>query len=357
MSVYYSVISAISIFGYFASRSERLGENKRKRYNGLTIAFLVMTAAILIFVGGLRYYVGTDYGAYYRGIEIYGSNLKTSLISLDEPGLPIIATVVSWFTTDGAYFVLICAAITYSLILVTQFKNTDCFVFATLLFIFVGNWHGAFNGVRQFLAAAIVFAGHRLILNKRFLKYALVVFIAFCVHRSAIIMIIPYFLYRNRITFRNVAILLIGTYILARNYDSIFSFIGLLKDAEMSMDDYAYYGRAVNVLRVMVACAPAVVCLILYSSKDISLEESFYINALLVNAVAMLAMSNSAYLARLGIYTNMVTPLALSKLLKFKNYSVELFIKFGVIFLYAIFWYIEVSGSGSLNNFRWIWER
>ncbi len=319
--------------------------------------FLALSTAILIFVGGLRYYVGTDYGAYYRGIEIYGGRLRESIYTLDEPALPIIATVVSWFTSDGVYFVFSCAAITYSLILVTQFRNTYCFVFATLLFVFVGNWHGAFNGVRQFLAAAIVFAGHRLILNKKFWKYALVVFIAFCVHRSAIIMIISYFLYRNRITFRNVALLLIGTYIVARNYDTIFSLVGLLKDSEMSMDDYAYYGRAVNILRVMVACAPAIVCLILYSSKDISLEESFYINALLVNAAAMLATSNSTYLARLGIYTNIVTPLALSKLLKFKNYSVEMAVKLGVVFFYAIYWYVEVSGSDSLNNFRWIWER
>lgn len=357
MSVYYVTISFSAFFSFLAAKSDNLGLSKDRHRNTLTLLLLALSAFILIFTGGLRYYVGTDYGAYYQGIDTYGGNLKESLANIDEPVLPIIATIVGWFTSDGAYFVFICGALTYSLILITQFKNTDCFVFATLLFIFVGNWHGPFNGVRQFLAAAIVFAGHRLILNKKFWKYALVVFIAFCVHRSSIIMIIPYFLYRNRISFRNVALLLIGTYIVARNYDTIFSLVGLLKDSEMSMDDYAYYGRAVNILRVMVACAPAIVCLILYSSKDISLEESFYINALLVNAAAMLATSNSTYLARLGIYTNIVTPLALSKLLKFKNYSIEMAVKFGVIFFYVIYWYIEVSSSGSLNNFRWIWER
>lgn len=357
MSVYYVTISFSAFFSFLAAKSENLGLSKDRRRNTVTLLLLALSAFTLIFTGGLRYYVGTDYGAYYQGIDTYGGTLKESLTNLDEPVLPIIATLVGWFTSDGAYFIFICAALTYSLILITNYRNTDSFVFVTLLFVFVCNWHGAFNGVRQYLAAAIVFAGHRLILNKKSWKYALVVFIAFCVHRSAIIMIIPYFLYRNRITFRNVALLLIGTYIVARNYDAIFSFIGLLKNSEMSMGDQAYNSTVVNIFRVLVACAPAIVCFLLYYSKEISTEESFYINALLVNAAAMLATSNSAYLARLGIYTNIVTPLALSKLLKFKNYSVELFIKFGVIFLYAIFWYIEVSGSGSLNNFRWIWER
>lgn len=357
MGVYYGVIILSSVLCFIATKLNSIGRPIRKQYNPPTVGFLVLTSVLLIVTGGLRYYVGTDYGAYYRGIEIYGGRFKEAVANFDEPGLSIIALLIGRFTSDGAYFIFTCAAITYSLILITQYRNSDNFVFVTLLFLFVGNWHGAFNGVRQYLAAAIVFAGHRLILNKKFWKYALVVFIAFCVHRSAIIMIIPYFLYRNRITFRNVALLLIGTYIVARNYDTIFSIVGLLKDSEMSIGDQEYYGTVVNIFRVLVALAPAIVCFILYYSKDISSENSFYINALLVNAAAMIATSNSAYLARLGIYTNMVTPLALSKLLKFKNYSVELAVKFGVVFFYAIYWYIEVSGSGSLNNFHWIWER
>ena len=76
-----------------------------------------------------------------------------------------------------------------------------------------------------------------------------------------------------------------------------------------------------------------------------------------MNGAAMLATANSAYLARLGIYTGVFLPLALSKLVTFKNRYIEDTIKVVIIVLFFFFWYIEVSGSGNLNSFQWIWER
>ena len=357
MGPYFITISIATVFSALASKAEKLGLRSRTQYNILTNLMLVIVSACLIFVAGLRYYVGTDYGGYYKGLTTYGEKFETAVKTLDEPGLPLVATIVGWFANDGAYFIFFCSLITISLILFQNYKNTDSFVFCTLLFVFIGVWHGTFNGVRQYFAAAIIFAGHRLILDKKFWKYLLVVFIAFCFHRSSIIMLIPYFIYRNRITFRNVLLLLIGTYIISANYDTIFTFVGFLKDSEMSMGDTAYNSTTVNIFRVLTFCAPAITVLVLYWKKNPNSEQTFYINALLANAAAMLATSNSAYLARLSIYTNVFTPLALSKLLKFENKMVEVTVKCIVVVLYAVFWYIEISGSKALANFHWIWER
>ena len=226
-----------------------------------------------------------------------------------------------------------------------------------MLFIFTGVWHGTFNGVRQYLAASVILAGHRLILDKKFWKYLVVVFIAFCFHRSSVIMLIPYFIFRNRVNFRNVLLLLVGTYIVSANYDAIFSFIGFLKDSDMVMGDNAYYGATVNIFRVLIFCAPAVTVTVMYWKKPLDREQTFYYNTLLANAAAMLATSNSAYLARLSIYTNVFTPLALAKLIRFQSKKTEIFIRILVVVLYAVFWYLEISGSEALSEFRWVWER
>lgn len=357
MSAYYLTIAMASCFCLLATRAEGIGLRGKHRYNMITIVLLCLSSAVFIFTGGLRYYVGTDFGSYYNGFFAYCENLRESLIRLDEPGLPIIATVVRWFSNDSLYFIFASTAITYALVLYTQYKNSACFIFSTLLFVFVGNWHGAFNGVRQFLAAAIIFSGHRFIFDRKLFKYLTVVFIAFLFHRSAIVMVIPYFIMNNKITLINLALLTIGTAILSANYERVFELVGLLKESDMSLEDSNYYTTTVNIFRVLVACAPAFLCLILYRKTNIEREDAFYINALFINAAAMVATSNSAYLARLGIYTNMFTPLALSKLMRFKNYSFELLAKICIVGFFAAYWYIEVSGSNTLNNFRWIWER
>lgn len=357
MTAYFITLFVAVFFAFLASQTEPEGITSQTKYSFPTKCFLVLSVATLVFTAGFRYFIGTDYRAYYEGLDLYGSNLKYSVTHLDEPGLPILATIVGWFTDDGIYFVFTCSLITVGLILYNTFKNSHNFVFCVLLFVLVGIWHESFNGVRQYLAAAIIFSGYKYIYDKKFLKYCGIVFLAFCVHRSAIIMIVPYFILRNRINFRNVLLLLVGTYIVSYSYESVFTFVGFLKETDIHMSDYAYYSNSVNTLRVLVFCAPAALALLLLRSNGRSRENDFYINLLLVNAAAMLATSNSAYLARLSIYTNVYTPIAMAKLLNHGNKVIAGIIKTTIIAAYFVYWYIDVTSSGALSPFKWVWER
>lgn len=87
--------------------------------------------------------------------------------------------------------------------------------------------------------------------------------------------------------------------------------------------------------------------------NDLTSEETFYTNALVIHGAAMIAASNSAYLARIGIYTSPYVIVALPKLLRVENKYVEMLMRVGVLALYAVYWYIGISGSESLCNFRW----
>ena len=187
-------------------------------------------------------------------------------------------------------------------------------------------------------------------------KYFFFVFLAYCSHVSAIIMVVPYFILRNRITFRNILLLVAGTVIVSANYETIFSFVGMLKEKEVVMNTYAT--NSVNILRILVNCAPAVLALFLYVYNGYaSAEDTFFINALIMNAAAMVAASNSAYLARIGIYTGILVPIALERLIKFKQPWAGIVLRGIILILFAIFWYVEVSGSPALNEFLWIWDR
>lgn len=330
-------------------------DGTRKKMSFGTKGCLILCVGILIFVAGCRYYVGSDYGAYYRGIKTYGSRLKEAILHFDEPGLSLIGAILGKFTDDGAYFIFTCSLLTIGLFLITMYKNESSYLMITLLFIFVGTWDGTFNGVRQYLAAAILFAGHRTIYEKKIWKWILTVFLASCVHISAVVMFVLYFLLRNKVSAWRIILLALGTYIVSANYDKIFSFIGFLKDSEMELDNYAT--KSVNSLRIIVACAPAILCLVIFAGQKISEEHTFYINSLVVYGASMVAASNSAYLARIGIYLSPFVSVALPKLLRLQNKAVEKVIRVGVVLLYFIYWYLILSQSTELNHFRWIFER
>ena len=265
MTTYFVTIFLVIIFcalavqfDYQTVEKDVLNRNKHKQ---AALIFYVLAAAVLIFVAGFRYYVGADFANYFKTYEYRASIFFETLKSLDEPGYFFLCWLVVLFKGNGVTVIFISAAITVILFMRTIYKNTNCLFTAILLFIFIGCWHGSFNGIRQYLAAAIIFAGIRYLKERKFWKYALVVFIAFLFHASAIVMIFAYFIAYNRIDFKNIVILIIGCIIVLASFDRILSFAGFVLDQEFQ-DSWlvgdTYITRSVNIFRVLVAISPAI---------------------------------------------------------------------------------------------------
>lgn len=359
MLVYYFMILAVVLFTYAAHKIDsiwnwKFGQQKRP---GFSRFFLILTAMTLAIVAGLRYNIGSDFGAYYKARSIFGGHLWESVISLNEPFTALFTDVITLFSEDNAAYILCFSLFTVLTSCYVIFRDSEKPLFAIMLYIFCGCWHGSFNGVRQFFAATFILLGYKYIYTREFWKYAFFVFLAYCSHVTAIIMIVPYFFLTRRVNFLNILLLAIGTIIVGANYETIFGFIGMLKDENVTMNAYA--SNSVNVMRILVNCAPAIMMIVFYIMKKepFSRMDDFYTNILVMNAAAMVAASNSAYLARIGIYTNILLPVALTRLIRFRSKPIEIMLRLTIIVLYAAFWYIEVSGAPALNNFRWVWER
>lgn len=358
MGVYY--ITIISTF-CTALMSQVVGKktqnniekNKQKRNNNLLFVFL--TATILICVAGLRYRTGTDYWQYDLNYSNYVKEWWNALIHYDEPGIKIVAKLSSLIYNDSSTMFFLSSAITVGLSVKTISKYSNMFAFSALLYILMGNWAGFFNGVRQYLAGAIIFAGHRFIIERKLFKYILVVLAASAFHISALVLIFLYFVPFKKLSFVKVVSLFAGSILLLLSYDYIFSFIGILKEETITVEYLGPYAeRSVNFLRIAVAFAPLLLYSILPQKRKIKKDEWFYVNMIFINAALLLASSQSAYLARVGIYTNIFLTLSLPKLLNFKDKKLSLLMKFLITSLYFIYWYIEVNGSSALNSFKWV---
>ena len=358
MSVYIFVIIAITIlFGtaQYLDVYETDCDRCVIRHGRSAGALFFVGALLLTLVAGLRYGVGTDFGAYYNPAR-YVSELHRALREVDEPGICALYAPISRFTDDGAYCIFISAFITLALMLGTIFRHSSRLFDAAMLFVFMGCWHGSFNGVRQYLAAAILFCGYPFLKKREFGKYLVIVVIAFLFHKSAAIMLIPYFFVHSRVSVRNLILIIAGCVVVFMLYDRLYGVVDFLMKEDINWD-WEYMRSAVNPIRVLVNIVPAVFYLILYSRTKKNADENFWINLLIVNAVAMLLSSRSAYLARIGIYTAPFCAIAIPELNRKLEPRYERMVMIGMLILFGIYWWYDISHSGSLNNWRWVWER
>ena len=110
-----------------------------------TKAISILIVAILALVAGFRYKVGADFDFYYSNYEYY----KIADLNLfDEPGLKILARAAKYIYDDPATLIFISAFITVSLMVITVLHNSKMYWLSVLLYVFLGEWSGCFNGIR-----------------------------------------------------------------------------------------------------------------------------------------------------------------------------------------------------------------
>ncbi len=361
MNVLLITVVVAAIFAAIASQQYNLAmsggktlknDNKPNMTSYYLFVFLCM--ATLITVSGLRYYVGTDFGAYYKGYERWADEFLTRWKEWDEPGLSTIAKVIYPISKDGGTFIFVTAAITVTLFVVTIAKNTDTFFFSMVLYICI-SWSGCFNGVRQFLASAVLFAGHRLIFERKFLKFCIVVFIAASFHITALIMLPMYFLISEVLDLKKIVFILVAGIAIIYSYDFFFEVVGVLKDSETGGADTNYAQTDIHPLRILIAFAPVILYFfLLFQKKGFTGTENFYMGFVFVRAALIFGTSNSAYLNRASIYFAPYICLALSVLVKKFPKNQHFILKATIIVLYFIVWiYIEAIKI----EWQWVFNR
>lgn len=359
MNIYIITIFIVSVLSLlFDTVNIDLITTSNKNTIKLFSMFLItIITFILIFVAGLRYEVGTDYWQYRINYSGYVTNVWESIITFNEPGIRIISYVSSLINDHYGMMFLISSIITVGLSVYTIFKSSNLLFFSILLYIFVGSWHGSFNGVRQYLAGAILFYGHKYILGKNPLKYIVTVIIASAFHISALPMILLYFIPQRKLRIRELLLTIIVTVIGFFSYDLIvaaITFIENLRGDNFYVTDYVT--RQISILRVVIAIAPIILYVIVPKIKEYSNTNYFYINMLIVNAMFYIISYNSAYLNRFTIYTNLFTAIGIPVILKGTSKETKYISVPIILILYFLFWYTEVSSTPNLYNFNWIFN-
>lgn len=205
MTVYLINISLILIFGYVFLYSYKSDKNT-KIYCGLV-------ALQWILISGLRHVsIGADTEVYYNSFEASKniswsklfdnfSNYLFNGLETKDPGYFIIQKFFQIFCDDYQVYLIFIAFIFTSFMAIWIYKNSadPCFSFILYSVLFYAFY--ALTGHRQTIATAlIVFLGYKFIKDRKFVKFAIIAFLAYTIHKSSVVFIPYYFIANIHIT-------------------------------------------------------------------------------------------------------------------------------------------------------------
>lgn len=212
---YLSLFSILLFFSYFVRNRDKLGR-RRIFKNYEVLAFFIFILIFTLFFG-LRYNVGIDYMSYYNNAALNLWNKpQHGTKELFEPCFRALYAIGSFFDLPANTIFLLGGFLIY-LFLFLGIKNySDSVLLSLFIFVGTGLYFFSFNEFRQFIAVCIVFWGYKFCVERKFIKWILLVFFAMLFHKSAFIVFPMYFLAKFKFRKLSVNIALIATLVLKK---------------------------------------------------------------------------------------------------------------------------------------------
>lgn len=363
MIIYLLTLGITFLLAYFAQGKQRVLEDgviKKTTKNGKWA--IAAVCAILIFIGGFRYFVGSDWGVYKALFGRFVGRPLFDVLGEEEGFFWAIATIVGWFTSDVNVVFLVCEIIIILCFVPTMAKYSHNLSLTVFLYLAMMDYFTAFNGVRQWVAAAITFASLPLLKERKLFRYLLMILFAYCFHNSAIFMIpIGLFALVSPTSKWNIGILgIIGIlfFLFPTTLDSILE--------EVVKDSYTKFigvegDDGVHILRVLVALLPPLVARIFYKKLATQEKDKKFVDLLInfstVNFVVMLLATRSTMMARVGMYASPYNALLIPYFLRiFKNQS-RLTAKVIIMALFLVYMVMLLPADSNVlpyrNTFGW----
>jgi len=355
MSVYLMMLFGVFVLG-MAFESQRKKEGAYV-YNGndgfgCNIIFFFISC-IFVGVSGFRYRVGADFGSYYENYGYYVSD-KLNIFKENEIGIRLIAKLAKIIHDTPQTYIFICSLVTIVLFLITIKKYSDKVLMSLFLFVFLGMFLGSFNGMRQYLACAVLFFGIRFVFENKPFKWCVCVLLAFFCHTAAMFMLPMYWLVRMKNRKKFIFVLIIVAVFAFTSYDRIFDMIDTLKgNTDVSVSDKLYAQNSVNIFRVVVAWMPVFLCYFPTKiKKGISEKDTILMNYVYVAAVFQTVSMNSTYLARFCTFTTSTNILTIPTLLKYQTSNNKKVLTILIYVGYFLYWLAEATGP-FVANYQW----
>ncbi|MGL5356407.1 MAG: EpsG family protein [Cetobacterium sp.] len=171
-----------------------------KKYQNMLEKILIM---ILIILSGIRYSTGTDYFNY---LDYYNKIQQGIKLKNVEIGYVWLNKIIQALNLQYNFILLVCSMI-YIYLIYMKIREQDKNFRWLSIFLFLSNFNMYFYSlsiVRQSVAIGIFIYSIKYIINKNLKKYCLLIILGSFFHKSIIILLPIYFLYKikNKLFFK-----------------------------------------------------------------------------------------------------------------------------------------------------------
>lgn len=362
MSVF--VLTTLIVYLIFA-----LGKRKTVTSKGITVNteidinrdtqtfFFVLGTVILAYVTGQRFVYGDTYAymeSFSESTVTVSEVLSNFKLGEEQLFLLIKAFIKQYISTEPRVFIEIVSFITIVPILYFYFNYSGDLKFAFLLFVLSGCWEHSLNGLRQYLACAIMLMALSLLYKRKWYLYIPIVILAAQIHTSAYIFIVVYFIANKPAWGKFTKIMLaIGLFLLV-TYPVTGSFMNNLF---VENTDYgekyntSEFNYSINIFRVAVMSVPIMVSFL--NRKNMIGKYKYYdivFNMSLLCAMCTLIGLFSAVYARLNLYFELFNVILLvwniDDMIKQERYK---WIKYACIVCFATYFIYQMVFTYNLS--------
>ena len=327
MTVYITNIVLIVLFGFIFIHINPSNTKKK--------IYCIICATQLILISGLRHWsVGADtlnYNSWFERAKTL--SWKTVLqrcwdylfngIKVKDPGYDVLQKIFQIFFDDYQLWLCFIAIVFIGLMTRWIYKYSSMpdisfLVYSVLFFAFY-----SITGHRQTLATAlIVFLGYEYAKKRQPVKFAVVAFIAFLLHRSSVVFIVYYFFANISITPVYVFIMLAIAVIIAALGKQIYGPIALSLGFGDEQINYSVGGAETYATVLVLLCIVAM-CFYPWINKRRS-DTKYLYNMLFLTLITTLLVYQNQSFMRVQQYFSLVIMIIIPELIQAfdKNYRV-----------------------------------
>ncbi|BFT75266.1 biofilm exopolysaccharide biosynthesis protein EpsG [Paenibacillus sp. P36] len=294
----------------------------------------------MVLVSGLRNNIGDTF--FYMHAYTVNNFTWEQIKAEKDIGFGILQMILKSYTQDPQVLIFLTALVTNVLIVYVLYKYSKLFELSIYLYITSGLYIVSMNGVRQFLASAIVFAATKFLFEGNWKKYFLVVVFASLFHQSALILIPIYFIVRRKAWTSSTFVLLTIAVLLIVGYsvlsDAIFNAIA---DTHYSEYQSIQEGGA-NVIRVAIGAVPLILAYLGRNKlRELFPYGDYVVNMSLLNFVVMAVATQNWIFARFTIYFGLYNIILMSWVISLFVRRERKFIYYAILGFYLIYFYYE----------------
>jgi len=297
-------------------------------------------ALVLMLVAGLRNNIGDTF-LYMHAYEVNTLSWDTFYMQKDM-GFVVLQLLLKQITEDPQILIFTTAFITNMLIAIVLYKYSRLYELSMYVYITSGAFTVSMNGLRQFLAAAIIFAATKALFDGRWKVFFSVVILASFLHQSALIMLPIYFIVRRKAwTVSTFALLA-----LAVAFVGGFEYISDLVFKVLQNTQYGHYSEfdegGANIIRVFVSGIPIFIAYLgRHKLREIFPESDIVVNLSFVALTLMIISTQNWIFARMTIFFNLYVLILIGWLVKLFREKEQRLVYLGILSFYFIFYYFE----------------